>query len=304
MRVFVTGASGHVGSAVIPELLAAGHEVVGLARSDSAAATVAAYGAGVTVRRGDLDDLDGLKQAAVEADGVIHLAFKHDAIRTGDFAGAAATELAVVNAFGDALAGTGKPFVMSSGMGAIGAMGRPVTELDPPLASIRGRAEAEILTVGFAERGVRSAAVRLPPITHSPLDLHGFVRILISIARQQGVAGYPGDGASRWPSVHTLDAARVYRLALEKAPAGTRWHPVGDEGIPQREIAQTIADHVGVPTASIPDDRLAEHFGFLATLIGLDIPATSLETRRVLGWEPIHPGLIEDLNKGEYFPAG
>ena len=302
MRVFVTGASGHLGSAVVPELLAAGHEVVGLARSDSSAATVAAYGA--TVRRGDLDDLDGLKQAASEADGVIHLAFKHDVMRTGDFAAAAATELAVVNAFGDAFAGTGKPFVMSSGLGALGGFGRPVTELDAPSRNIRGRAEAEILTVRFAERGVRSSVVRLPPITHSPLDLHGFARVLISIARQRGVAGYPGDGSSRWPCVHTLDAARVYRLALEKAPAGTRWHPVGDEGIAQREIAASIGGHLGVPTASIPEDQLSEHFGFLAMLIGLDIPATSVETRRVLGWEPTHPGLLEDLDKGEYFPAG
>jgi nucleoside-diphosphate-sugar epimerase len=224
-------------------------------------------------------------------------------MRTGDFAGAVAVELAVVNAFGDALAGTGKPFVMSSGLGAIGGLGRPITELDPPTASIGGRAEAEILTVGFAERGIRSSVVRLPPITHSSLDLHGFARLLISLARQRGVAGYAGDGTNRWPSVHTLDAARVYRLALEKAPAGTRWHPVGDEGIALREIAQSIGDHLGLPVESVPADQLEEHFGFLALLLTLDIPASSAETRRVLGWEPTHPGLLEDLEKGDYFPA-
>jgi nucleoside-diphosphate-sugar epimerase len=300
MRVFVTGASGNLGSAVVPELLSAGHEVVGLARSDSSAAAVAAHGA--TVRRGDLDDLDGLKEAAAEADGVIHLAFKHDLMATGEFAAAIATELAVVNAFGDALEGTGKPFVMSSAIGVIGSLGRPATELDPPSpVAGSGRDQAENLTLGFAERGVRSSVVRLPPITRMP-GHQGFAGLLIAIARQKGVSGYPGDGANRWPSVHTLDAAPVYRLALEKAPAGTRWHPIGDEGIPLRELAQSIGDHLGVPTESIPQDQVREHFGFLAMLIARDMPAASLETRRVLGWEPSRPGLLEDLDKGDFFP--
>ena len=302
MRVFVTGASGHLGSAVVPELLAAGHEVVGLARSDAGAAAVAGYGA--TVRRGDLDDLDGLREAATEADGVIHLAFKHDLMRIGELGAAVSTELAVVNAFGDALAGSGKPFVMSSGIGVVGSLGRTITEQDPPVPGVgSGRDEAENLAVGFASRGVRSSVVRLPPITRMP-GRHGFAGLLIAIARQKGVSGYPGDGANRWTSVHTLDAAPVYRLALEKASAGTRWHPIGDEGIPVRELALSIGEHLGVPTESIPQDRVPEHFGFLAMLIGRDMPASSLETRRVLGWEPTRPGLLEDLDKGDFFPEG
>lgn len=299
MRVFVTGASGHLGSAVVPELLAAGHEVVGLARSDASAAAVTAYGA--SVRRGDIDDLAGLREAADDADGVVHLAYKHDLMRTGDFAGAIAAEMTVVHAFGDALAGTGKPFVISSGTTMAAGLGRPATEQDAPTAP--GRGDAENAVVGLAERGVRSSAVRLPPITHSALDRHGFARTLIGIARAKGVAGYPGQGTNRWPSVHTLDAGRLYRLALESAPAGTRWHAVGDEGIPMREMAQSIGDHLGVPTAGIPDDRLEEHFGFLASLIALDCPASTDRTRQVLGWQPVHPGLLEDFAKGDYFTA-
>ena len=296
MRVLVTGASGHIGSAVIPELIAAGHDVVGLARSDTAAAAVTALGA--TVRRGDLDDLDGLKEAAAACDGVIHLAFKHEQMRSGDFSAAVAAELDAVHALGDALAGTGKPLVATSGTLALAHLGRPGTEEDAGAPG--GRTDAETAVLGFAERGVRSSIVRLPPITHSTLDRHGFARTLIAIARQKGVAGYPGDGANRWPSVHTLDAARLYRLALHDAPAGTRWHAVGDEGISLREIAQSIGDHLGIPTASIATDQLQAHFGFLAMLISLDNPTSSRSTRRLLGWEPTHPGLIADLDNGDY----
>jgi len=297
MRIFVTGASGHIASAVIPELITAGHEIVGLARSDTA--TAAVTGLGASVRRGDLDDLNEIKQAAAEADGVIHLAFDHGQMRSGNMGGAVATELAVVGALGDALAGTGKPLVTTSALGALRPLGRPTTEQDPGAPG--GRADSEIATVDLAERGVRSSVVRLPPITHSTLDRHGFARVLITIAQNTGVAGYPGDGASRWPAVHTLDAGQLYRLALENAEAGTRWHAVGDEGIALREIAQSIADHLGVPTASIPADQLQEHFGFLAALIGLDIPASNHVTRHVLGWEPTHPGLLADLDQGDYF---
>jgi nucleoside-diphosphate-sugar epimerase len=300
MRVFVTGASGHIASAVVPELIAAGHDVTGLARSERAAAAVTALGA--TPHRGDLDDLDGLTKAAADSDGVVHLAFKHDEMRTGNFAGAVAAELAVVQALGDGLAGTGKPFVGSSGTLTLARLDRPGTEEDA--ADPGGRGDAENAMLGLAERDVRSSVVRIPPITHSTLDRHGFARTLIAIARQTGVAGYPGDGANRWPAGHTLDVGQLYRLALEEAPAGTRWHAAGDEGIPIRQIAQSIGDHLGIPTASIPDGRLEAHFGFLAGLIGLDNPTSTLTTRRVLGWEPTHPGLLADFDEGDYFAAG
>jgi nucleoside-diphosphate-sugar epimerase len=299
MRVFITGASGHLGSAIVPELVAAGHDVVGLARSGPAAAAVAALGA--TARRGDLDDLGGLKEAAADSDGVIHLAFKHEQMRAGDYAAAIAADLAVVHALGDALAGTGKPFVGTSGTLALAHLGRPGTEEDAGAPG--GRTDAENAVLGLAERGVRSSVVRVSPITHSTLDRHGFARALIAIAKETGVAGYPGDGANRWPAVHTLDVGHLYRLALEDAPAGTRWHAVGDEGIPMREIAQSIGGHLGVPAASIPDDRRAAHFGFLAMVIALDNPTTNLVTRRTLGWEPVHPGLIADFDHGDYFTA-
>jgi nucleoside-diphosphate-sugar epimerase len=299
MRVFVTGASGHLASAIVPELIAAGHDVAGLARSDAAAAAVTALGA--TVRRGDLDDLDGLREAATDSDGVIHLAFKHDQMRSGDYAAAVASDLSVVRTLGDALRGTGKPLVGTSGTLALAHLGRPGTEND--VIAGGDRIDAENAVIGFAERGVRSSVVRVPPITHSTLDRHGFARALIAIAKQTGVAGYPGDGSNRWPAGHTLDVGHLYRLALEDAPAGTRWHAVGDEGIPMREIAQSIGGHLGVPAASIPDGRLAAHFGFLAMVIALDNPTTSLVTRRILGWEPTHPGLIADFDNGDYFTA-
>ena len=303
MRVLVTGASGHIGSAVLPELLQAGHQVVGLARSDGSAEALAA--AGVEVRRGDLDDLDGLREAAAAADGVIHLAFKHDLMATGDFAAAAAADFAAIEALASALEGTGKPLVTSSGtlmLTYAGITGRPGTEADS--APGGPRVDAENFVIGLAERGVRSSAVRLPPIVHSSLDHHGFAHILIGIARQTGVSAYVGDGTNRWPSVHTLDAARVYRLALEDAPAGSRLHAVADEGIPFRDIAAAIGRGAGVPVAGISAEDAGERFAFLGAAVGVDNPTSSEVTRKMLGWEPAHPGLIEDLEHGHYFGQG
>jgi nucleoside-diphosphate-sugar epimerase len=300
MRVFVTGASGHIGSAVVPELLAAGHQVVGLARSDGSAEALAS--AGAEVRRGDLDDLDGLREAAAAADGVIHLAFKHEAMRSGDFPGAIAADLRAIEAIGEALDGSDKPFVSTSGtlmLTLAGIASRPGTERD--VAEAGPRVDAENTAVALAERGVRSSVVRLPPLVHSTLDHHGFGPTLIAIARDKGVSGYVSDGANRWPAVHTLDAARAYRLALEAAPAGSRLHAVADDGVPFRDIAGAIGRKLGLPSASIAAEDAAEHFSFLGDLVSLDNPTSSDLTRQWLGWEPTHPGLIDDLDDGHYF---
>jgi nucleoside-diphosphate-sugar epimerase len=300
MRVFVTGASGHIGCAVIPELLQTGHRVTGLARSDRAAATIEA--AGATVQRGTLDDLDVIREAALQADAVIHLAFKHDWMESGDFAGAVAADFEAVRTIGEALEGSGKPFVATSGTMMLvlgGISGRPGTERDVIPGGPRVDAENHI--IALAGRGVRSSVVRLPPSVHSDLDLHGFIPTLIDTAREQGYAAYVGDGANRWPAGHTRDAARVYRLATEFAPGGSRLHAVGDEGIPFRQIAETIGSMLDLPVRSISADDAREYFGFLARFTGLDGPASSAITRSVLGWEPAHPGLIEDMRQGHYF---
>lgn len=298
MRVFVTGASGHIASAVIPELLSVGHAVTGLARSDHAAASVRAIGA--DVRQGDLDDLDGLSTAAREADGVIHLAFKHEEQDSGDLAGAAAADLRAIEAMAAALKGSGKPFVGTYATGALILAGfeGQLTERD---ARPRGpRIDAENMVIALAGQGVRSSVVRLPPTVHS-VGRFGFVSGLIEIARATGIAGYVGDGNNRWPSVDTRDAARVYRLALESAPAGSRLQAVAEEGIVLRDIATVIGRRLGLPVAPVAAADAEEHFGALSMFVGLDNPTVSQITRDTLGWAPTRPGLIEDLDHERNF---
>jgi nucleoside-diphosphate-sugar epimerase len=295
MRVFVTGATGHIGSAVVDELLTAGHQVTGLARSDESAAALAAKG--VAVQRGDLEDLDGLRAAAAAADGVIHLAFRHD---FDDYAGAAQTDLRAVETMGEALVGSDRPFVITSGtlLLAFAAQGAVGTEHDTLPAG--PRIDSENAAIALAERGVRSSVVRLSPLVHSNLDHHGFAHHLINTARDTGKSAYLGDGSNRWPAIHTLDAAHMYRLALEKASAGTRLHGVADEGVPFRDIAGVIGRHLDVPTVSISSDE-ANHFGFLSVFASLDNPTSNALTQKVLDWQPERPGLLEDLDAGHYF---
>ena len=298
MRVFITGASGHIGSAVVPELLRAGHQVVGLARSESAAATVEALGAEVT--RGGLEssaDLDGLREAAADADAVIHLAFNHEAVHAGDIAGAATADLAVVQAFGDALAGTGKTFM------GIGFASTGVEEVDRRLKANPRFAVAEAVA-GLAERGVRPLLVGIPPVVHSTRDRGGFMPTLIRIARATGISGYVDEGANRWPAAHALDVGRLYRLALEKAPAGEQLIAASEEGITVREIAETIGRHLDVPAKSIPAEQAAGYFKSFSLFMTLDITLSSAHTQQLLGWTPEHPGLIADLDQGHYFSTG
>jgi nucleoside-diphosphate-sugar epimerase len=300
MRVFVTGASGHIASAVVPELIRHGHQVVGLARSDAAATTVADLGA--EVRRGDLDDLDALRAAASEADGVIHLAFKHDAMFAGDFVGAVGADLTAIQALGEALAGSGKPFVTTGGtlmLAMAGITGRPGTEDDQSEGG--PRVDAANHTVALADQGVRSSVVRLAPMVHSDLDHHGFTSALIGFARENGVAAYTGDGSNRWPAANTYDIGVLYRLALEKAPAGSTLHGVGDTGIPRKVIAETIAGRLGVEARSIGADEAPRYLGFLADFAGLDNPTSNDRTREMLGWEPTHVGWVEDVEAGRHY---
>jgi nucleoside-diphosphate-sugar epimerase len=300
MRVFVTGGSGHIGSAVVPELRGAGHQVIALARSDVSARKLEATGA--EVRRGDLDDLDVIAKAAADADGFVHLAYRTDLAHAGDFAGVAAASMNAIDAVGAAFEGTGKPLVAPMGTLALwmsGITGRPGTEEDIVEGGVL--ADAEKATIALSERGVRSSIIRLSPAVHSSLDTQGFTPALIGIARAKGVAAYVGDGANRWPAVHTLDAARLFRLALESAPAGSRLHGVAEEGVPFREIAEAIGRNLGVPTASIAPEEAAEHFGYLGGFVTADNPASSALTRQLLDWEPVHPGLVADLDEGHYF---
>lgn len=302
MRVFVTGASGHIGSAVLPELIQAGHQVVGLARSDASAAKLEALGA--QPRPGDIEDLAGLREAAQEADAVIHLAFRHDLMTSGDYAGAVAVDLAAIHALAETLGGTGKAFLGIGGTLSLAGLtgGRTATEADDVQEeSPRGAARNAVLRL--ADNGVRASVVVIPPIVHSELDKTGITPTLIRIARETGVSGYVGDGANRWPAGHTRDVAHLFRLALENAPAGSRLHAVGDEGVPTRRIAEVIGRHLNVPAKEIPAEQVPEHFRFLAPFVALDNPTSSAHTQQLLGWKPTHPGLLDDLDAGHYFTS-
>jgi nucleoside-diphosphate-sugar epimerase len=299
MRVFVTGASGWIGSAVVPELLDAGHQVTGLARSDASAEALRA--AGVTVVRGDLEDLDLLRETAAASEAVVHLAFRHDIAFTGRFAEAVESDRAAIAALGEGLP-EGGALTIASGVLGLAVDGRPALESDRPAPEslAGGRQASADAALALAERGVRSSVVRLSPTVHGEGDA-GFVPTLIAVARQQRLAGYPGDGSARWTGVARSDAARLFRLAIEVAPAGSVLHGVADEAIPVREIAEVIGRHLDVPVGSVPADRVGEHFGFLGMFLGMDSPASNAITREVTGWEPTGPGLIEDLEKGHYF---
>jgi nucleoside-diphosphate-sugar epimerase len=294
MKIFVTGATGFVGSATVRELLSAGHQVLGLVRSDANAKALAATGA--TVVRGSLEDLESLRKAAEAADGVIHTAWVYD---FANFANSCAIDQAAIKAIGEVLVGSNRPFAITSGTPVV--PGRAATEADVvaptnPASALRGPAEDIALTL--AERGVRSSIVRLPRSVHGAIEngwRGGFSHWLADLALQKGVSAYVGDGTQRWPAVHRLDAARLFRLAIEKAPAGSRLHAVGDEGVSMRDLAEAIAKKLGVPVVAKVGDEVAPYFGFLGAIASLDQPASATRTRELLGWQPRESGLLADI---------
>jgi nucleoside-diphosphate-sugar epimerase len=295
MKVFVTGATGFIGSAVTRELLAAGHQVLGLARSDKGAEALSTMGA--QVQRGSLEDLDSLRNGAAASDGVMHCAFIHD---FSNYAASAAADKNAIEAMGTVLVGSNRPLIVSAGTAGL-ALGRPVTEedgLNMESAAI-GRL-SEVTAIAFATQGLPASSMRFPPTVHGEGD-HGFVAQLVSIARAKGVSGYPGDGLNRWAAVHRLDAARLCRLALESAPVGARIHAVGDEGVTTRAIAEVIGRQLNLPVVSVPNDEVATHFGWLGAFFALDIPASSALTQARFGWHPANSSLLDDLEAGHYF---
>lgn len=298
MRVFVTGASGFIGSAIVQELTAAGHQVLGLARSDASAKAL--RDAGVEVHRGSLEDLESLRRGAAASDAVIHTAFIHD---FSQYAANAATDRNAIEAIIGALEGSGKPFVSTSGTLVLtpGILGRENDAADAGNPA-GPRAAAEELMLEAASRGVRTSIIRLPPSVHGEGD-HGFVPMFINIAREKGLSAYIGSGLNRWPAVHRLDVAHLFRLALEKGPAGSRFHGVAEEGIPIQDIARVIGQHLKVPVVAKAVEEAADHFGGFAFALGMDCPASGVQTQEQLGWYPNQPGLIADLEQGHYFSS-
>ena len=293
MRVFVTGASGFIGSAIVQELLSAGHQVVGLARSEASASSLAK--AGAKVLKGSLEDLESLKRGAADSEAVIHAAFIHDFSK---YETAAATDKTAIEAISSALAGTNRPFVVTAGLGGFTPKNRLIDEDDAAPSFPRA---SETAAIAAADLGVRVSVIRLPPSVHDKGD-HGFVPALITIAREKGVSAYVGDGSNVWPAVHRLDAAHLFRLALEKGMSGSRYNGIADEGIPVREIAEVIGRHLNIPVVSISSEEAAGHFGWMSRFIVLNAPSSSLKTREQLGWQPTHPGLIDDVNR-HYFES-
>jgi len=298
MRLFVTGASGWIGSAVVAELLANGHQVLGLARSDASGEAIAA--AGAEVRRGEVTDFDVLRDAAAECDGVVHLAFRHDVAFSGDFDTAIASDYAAIETIGEALAGSGKPFAIASGLAGL-RPGQIVTEDDrpEPTPGAGSRVHNERTALALAERGVRSMSVRFASTVHGAGD-NGFIARIVAADCEHGTAAYVGDGENRWPAVHVADAARLVRLGVESAPAGSVLHAAAEEGVAFREIAEAIGRRLELPATSVSTEQASEQFGFLGRFIVLDMPASSACTRDLLRWQPTGPGLIADIDAGAY----